>query len=586
MRISVSRTVILLGVVGSTVLLMAWAAAQTDAADTVVTGRVTRASGEPVAGAQVMIRALSDGGGANGSTTTDAQGNYEIEAQPGTHRVLVQAEGLAGMFRTHDVRGGVNRGWDFPLTPGATVRGRILDTNGRPQAGRDIELWPVRQAPPPAPGLEYWSAGIRRDGDSTTNDRGAFTLADAAPGYYRVIVYRPMRSADRNMQQVPLEGRFLEIRSGETIDDFIIRVHPPEAFAISGRVVDGAGNSIAGIGVDSFIPHGRHWWTTTGDDGAFRIDGLDGMGTSQFKVYFNDVPGADDFTLSLRDIAANAHDITMTVPDRGAIAVSVVDAATGASVEGFEIAVPVLRLPDSGAVWEKPQVQIAHELGGRCVVSDIPAGVATLEIRAGHLGAQRFEVSVRAHETASVECAMKGPAVVSGRTTLDGKPHKTTIVIGDEWLSSDDAGNYRFDAHPNGPLTMWFFMGDGWHRTATVDLASGSTVTQDMEMGGPGVIRGTMNYTDDGAFRTIRVAAIPAPDGWYEFGRPSPEEHVLHYAHIHQPGGEYRLDNIPAGRWHFMVGRYEPAMHRAVLVESRIVEITDDTPIAIDIIEN
>jgi len=563
---------------------VALAAAQTEAEDTLVTGRVTRADGEPVAGARVMLRAWSEegGGGANGNTTTDAQGKYEIKAQPGRHRVLVQADGYAGMFRTHDVLSGVNRGWDFPLRSSTTVRGKILDINDQPQARRVIELWPVRQEPPPAPGLEYWPES---GGNNTTDILGAFTLANAAPGYYRVIVYRPMRGADRSMQQVPLEGRFLEVKSGEAIDDFVIRVNPPEEFVISGRVVDAKGQPVERIGVDSFIPHGRHWWCQSAADGAFRIDGLDGIGMSRLRVYFNDIPGADSFKVYLSDVPVNTHDITFTIPGRGSIAGNAVNARTNVTVDTVEVSVPLVKLPDSGATWEAPQVNIEHNGDGKFLLTNVPAGIATVEVRAEGLGAQRFEVEVRADATAALYCALRGAAIVEGNVTLDGKPHKTGIVIGDDWMSTDDAGHFRYDQYPNGPLTIWFFKYDGWHRTATVNLLSGETVTQNMEMGGPGEIRGTLKYEDDEAFRTVRVAAIHAPDGWYEFGRPAPEEQVLHYAHIHKPGGEYRLDNIPAGRWHFMVGRHEPAMHRAVLVESRIVEITDDMPIVIDIVD-
>lgn len=586
MRFPTSRTVVQLCIFGSTAALVALAAAQTDTTSTVVTGRVTRESGKPVAGARVMLRAWSEGGGggANGNTTTDAKGNYEIKAQPGTHRVLVQADGYAGMFRTHDVRSGLNRGWDFPLTPSASVRGKILDTNGQSQAGRAIELWPVRQEPPPAPGLEYWPAS-GGSGNGTTDDHGAFTLANAAPGYYRVIVYRPMPSADRSMQQIPLEKRFLEIKSGETIDDFVIRVNPPEMFAISGRVVDANGKPIERIGVDSFIPHGRHWWYQTTADGAFRIDGLDGIGMSRLRVYFNDIPGAESFKVYLSDVPVNTRDITFTIPGKGTIAGKAVNTRTNATVNTVEVSVPLVKLPDSGASWETPQVNIEHSGDGKFLLANVPAGIATVEVRAEGLGAQRFEVEVHADATTALDCRLRGAAIVEGNVTLDGKPHKTGIVIGDDWMSTDDAGHFRYDKYPNGPLTIWFFENDGWHRTATVNLLSGETVTQNMEMGGPGKIRGTIQYVDDGAFRTVRVAAIPAPDGWYEFGRPSPEEQVLHYTHIHKPGSDYRLDNIPVGRWHFMVGRYEPAMHRAVIVESRIVEIEDETPIVIDIVE-
>ena len=93
------------------------------------------------------------------------------------------------------------------------------------------------------------------------------------------------------MQQIPVKGRILDIISGESLDAEI-RVNPPEAFVISGRVIDGSGKPMRDIGVDSFIPHGRHWWTQTGDNGEFYLDGLDGIGASLLTLYFNGVSGA------------------------------------------------------------------------------------------------------------------------------------------------------------------------------------------------------------------------------------------------------------------------------------------------------
>jgi hypothetical protein len=309
---------------------------------------------------------------------------------------------------------------------------------------------------------------------------------------------------------------------------------------------------------------------------------LDGIGQSSVRLNFNGVPGAESYKLALRDVPVNAAGLTLKVPSNGSVAGQVRDAKTGAGVTDFDVTVPFVTLLDSGAVWEDPSIRIERRADARFGLTNVPAGLATVEIRAGNLGAQRFTVEVEADATVSLDCEMRGPAVVAGTTALEGAPRKTTIVVNGEWLSSDDAGNYRFDSYPNGPLTLWFFMGDGWHRTAVIELVSGETVGLDMEMGGSAEIHGSIRFEDTGVFHTVRLAANPSPDGWLEVGRPTPEEHVLAYAHVHPPAGDYLLRSIPPGRWHLMVGRYEPAMHRSVLVDARIVDVGPNSTTVVD----
>jgi hypothetical protein len=551
-------------------------------AETVVTGRVTTEDGAPIAGARVTIRVWSEEDRRSAETTTGADGRYELVAYPVNSRVFVMADGYAAMYRTHEVGQGLNRGWDFPLPRSTRLSGRVVDTKGHAQSGRELELNVVRRTPPPAPGLEFWATG--GSGALQTADDGTFTIPNASPGKYSIVVYRPSQGGDRNMQQVPIEGRIVELEPGRAIDDFTIRVNPPEDFVISGQVVNAGGRPYPGISVDTYIPHGRHWWRTTASDGKFYLDGLDGIGISKFRVYFNGVPGAEDFALALHDVPLNTRGITLRVPASGNVHGRIVAPNDSERVDNCVVSVPRVVLPDSGAIWENPPADCKVEGGNLFRISGVPIGVATVEIRSGEFGVQRFEAPVLpgADSAEPSEFKLLGRAIIEGQTTLDGKPKKTTIVIGDDWLSSDDAGNYRFDSYPNGPLTLWFFGADGWHRTATVNLASGETVRQDMEMGGPAEIRGTIHLSEDASMYTIRLAALPAPDGWLEVGRPAPEEQVLAYAHIDGPGGEYSLGRIPMGKWHLMVGRYEPSMHRSVLVESRVIEITEAGPVTVD----
>jgi protocatechuate 3,4-dioxygenase beta subunit len=552
-----------------------------DLGQTVVTGRVTDAEGKPVAGARVTIRGWENGPELRAETQSDAEGRFTVDAKPGNCRLFAYAKGYASMYRTHDVSEGVNPGWDFPLPKSAHVSGRVVDTKGKPAPGRILELWTVDAGPPPGPGLSFHASGGQ--GEDRTDANGVFDMPSVAPGRHSIMVYSPSPlGGDRNMQQVPVKGSVLEVRSGDRVENFEIVVNPPEDFALSGHVRHADGTPMPGIGVDTFIPHGRHWWTKTDAQGAFRLEGLDGIGQSTFKVNFNDVSGAESFKLAILNVPLNATNVDLVVPGNGNIEGTVRNAKTGEAVTAYKVSVPVLRLPDSGAVWEEPRVEIRQNSGGTFTISNVPAGEVTVEVEAAGLGAQRFTVPVEAGKSVPLACDLLGPAVFEGKTTMNGQPKRVGIIINGDWLNSDDGGNFRFDQYPNGDYVIWFFENDGWHRSADVHLKAGETTRLDMEMGGSCEVRGTVVFPKEEAFCTVRLSPKPAPDGWYEFGRPSPEEYVLAYSYARKPGEQYHLRGIPPGRWYLMAGKYRPSMHRSLLAESREIELKDGESLTID----
>lgn len=97
-----------------------------------IQGRVTDLRGNPVAGAKVS------GGDSWSSepkpTTTDARGAFALEnCPPGASLVTVQADGYAPDLR--EVHPEDRPTLEFRLAPGQTLRGRVLDRQGKPVAG-------------------------------------------------------------------------------------------------------------------------------------------------------------------------------------------------------------------------------------------------------------------------------------------------------------------------------------------------------------------------------------------------------------------------------------------------------------------
>lgn len=461
--------------------------------------------------------------------------------------------------------------------PNGRVSGRVLDTNGDPAAGRTLELGRIRGDEPPLPGEEYlrsWPPS------PDTDENGAFEIPSIVPGTYSVVVYRPSPiGGDRNMEQVPIEGGRFEVAPGESVENLDMRVHAPGDFTVSGRVRDARGNPVCGLVVGIGIPHGRSWWTRTDDQGAYRLDGLDGIGLSSFTVNFgNGQP-------SLRNVPLNAEDADLVMPGTGEIRGTVIDAGTMDPVAAYEVEVAEVRLPECDAVWEKPYVPIEQDDNGGFLASDVPEGEATLVIRADGLGAQRFVTPVEAGKINPVECSMLGPAVLEGRTTLDGKPKSTTIIVNGEWLGSDDDGRFRFDQFPDGNHTIHFrdLRDSQTFRSAEVRLVSGEATRLDMELGGSCEVNGSLRFPGNEGPCVVRLAGRIAHDGWRSYGDPEPEDQVVALDFVRQSGDSYRLRFVPPGRWHLMVGTPRPSMHRDVLLTSRVIELSEGQTLTLDL---
>jgi hypothetical protein len=103
-------------------------------------------------------------------------GAFEVEVEPGEGELHYFPRGFAPLTLHYRVGGGETADLgDIVLDEGAVLRGRILDTNGRPVAGAVCILDLL------------WSQGDPR---ATTGEDGAFSIPHAARGENRVVVRR------------------------------------------------------------------------------------------------------------------------------------------------------------------------------------------------------------------------------------------------------------------------------------------------------------------------------------------------------------------------------------------------------------
>ena len=553
------------------------------ASPVILLGRVVDERGQPIPGAELIARTVHSGdegprtywkGERDVVVRSDADGRYAVPAAVGDQRLSVFADGFAPMHRTHRAYLGENPGWDFTLVQSARVSCLILDTTGRPQHPRFLHVLPAERynRPPPAPGLDfYWHA---MSFEETSAPDGSFELRHLSPGRYEVLVTSPWSRAEKEgggFAQIPVSGGRFEVAAGETITNLEIRVRPPEDYVVAGRVRRPDGTPMTNVSVNTGSFGGGT--ARTDPNGAFRIEGLDGLGADRFPLQF-------DYKLTLPDVALNATNLDVVWPGAGTIEGRVFDAATGSNLSAFAAAVPKVQRNDSPGFFENLRLQTERLPDGRFRIPGVPEGAASLVVSNAVLGVRQFSVAVQAGQTAEVECPMVGPAALEGQITFNGKNHHCSVVIDGQWIYSGNDGFYRFNTAADGRRVVWFFNHEYSHRFAEVDLVAGQAVRLDMELGGPCAVEGALRLPAGAEHCEMRLTEIP-PAGAWSGGRPWPPERVLAIAHVRADESKFVLKDLPAGRFHLTVG--VPAGFQYHPTWTREIELKADEPLSFDI---
>lgn len=277
---------------------------------TYVTGQVTDAAGDPFPGARLVLEDTDSETEPfyRSEALSDAGGLFRLRAASGNGCLTVSATGCATMYRSGPVHKGHNRSWDFTLVKSVTVAGRVLDTKGRPLPDRTLALHPERGRAS-APGAPQFT-NYNEYSEHATDGEGRFRLDGVPPCRLKIVVCH----REGRMLQSPVNGSMLNAADVEGRQAAEIVVHPPEDYAISGRVWDGSGRPISRVWAFVQIPHGNAWSDWTDENGAYCIEGLDGTGLSVFTVGFRSAPGADGRDLFLADVPLHATNADLRLP--------------------------------------------------------------------------------------------------------------------------------------------------------------------------------------------------------------------------------------------------------------------------------
>jgi protocatechuate 3,4-dioxygenase beta subunit len=337
---------------GATVLTVGSGSKLTVGTTTLVTsasisGRVVDSAGNPIEGASVTARGSGQSfihaasTAEDGSYTIDglAAGSYTLEFSKSGSSFLTQYLGGTSSSQGATVLtvalGDSLTHKDMTLPSAASISGRVVDAAGNPIDGVSVN----------ASSTSSGSGNTRTSADGTYTISGlvagSYTLQFSKPGTYPTQYFGGTSSSQGATVLTVAPGDALRLT-----DMTLLTVA-----LISGRVVDGAGNPIAGVSVSASSTSGGYGSAQTAADGTYKVDGLAaGSYTLQFSKWrssyvsrylggTSSAQGATVLTVAAGDALANKD---MTLPTGASISGTVRDSSgkplAGATIQAESLA--------------------------------------------------------------------------------------------------------------------------------------------------------------------------------------------------------------------------------------------------------
>lgn len=449
---------------------------------------------------------------------------------------------------------------DPALGTNAYVAGRVIDTTGRVHSGLALDF--VSTNPPRDADGSPQHSGIY---NVPVDAQGRFWIPQAAPGRYWVKVHRLPGSAGPTCAQIAQRER-LVLTPGERIENLDVRILPPDACAISGTVLDDRGRPRAGVRVESYIPHDRHWMTQTDPQGRFRLESLNGIGRDPIQLAID--------AYQLRDVPIGTN-LTFIIPEPGAISGTLVDMHGHPFEQPFEIEVNrVTRLDCPAVAWETNAKLTRRNAVGSFDLANVPPGRVVLEIKVGNRR-QWSEITVQPGQAANLTLTLEPPCVFQGTArftppvgSLQAIHLEAVHSESGQWMGyikTDTSGAFRTDTWPAGEYIVRATsdtrsVGEGlgiahnadkFYQTKTVRLEHGRTVREDFTVAGSATIRGVIRSAEEDYLYVLiqlrEVEASAPPDYWTR--SPAVSERVVRQTLLRRSGDEYVLHAVPPGQW-------------------------------------
>ena len=232
-----------------------------------ITGTVLGDRGQPLVGANIVVRRMNVIGGGIRQLTTNIDGNFEAKnLEPGLYSVFVTAPVYVLPPRDRDTPAPVYRPGDsvrFELIRGGVITGTVTNALNEPVISIRVRALMVRDANGIA------SKGLLQAlGNATTDDRGVYRMYGLVPGTYIVEVGGPGLGGIGNTMPYDLDGPTyapsstrddameITVASGQesTID---VRYRAEPGHVVSGSVKN-VGNTPSTV---SLVPANGGWMT-------------------------------------------------------------------------------------------------------------------------------------------------------------------------------------------------------------------------------------------------------------------------------------------------------------------------------------
>ncbi len=577
-----------------------------------IAGRAyVKETGEPLPGLRVTIPNLRTSDVFR-KVETDADGRYRMSNLPaGKYAVQCSPaenvirnfhyadQGPAGPYQQLELAAGEQRtDLDFVFEAGATVSGRVTDTEGNPVARARVS-----------------AKNNRRGGDGhgpdslplitsvvSTDAEGRYVLRGFSPSdsyTYRMIVSARGHGL--------LTSEPFKVTGDMTGKNFTLEAAAP----VTGIVTNMAGTPLPLVSVglepaDRSNPKPRPQGALSGVDGRFSFAEGAFPGTYHIGVngWFNqdlDVPwnGHAMVRPLVVEDAAPVTGLRVVVPSRaecGVLSGRVYEHNTSHAIEGARVAVS--RLEANGETYGLYGGDFqAGAMPGAFTLGYVYPGTATLTAWAE--GYPRQEVMTLpvtpGMKRDNLSLFLKGEramrAVIEGVVTVDGEVDPPTQRI--LWLRSpdvqvrnsqfgvDEQGAYRIENLEPGRYFLTVLSREWtpdevlrWNRQGAVDIAAeaGMIYTCDFELGGTGTLTGTVSVPEGASDVRIYLRAAgtpgPFPDRSAEY-----EEYcrqVVAYATHVSPEGVYLIRRVPPGAYEAL---FTCIMHLDTGDEERLVAV-------------
>jgi protocatechuate 3,4-dioxygenase beta subunit len=362
-----------------------------------ISGRVLGPDGRPVADAPVMwfaaqspTQALADATSGKkaapaGQTRTDADGRFQVAADPSSPPVSIRIEPaglpwveLDGPYDPAETL----RLPDLDLPAPQTVAGTVVASDGKPASGARVAV--------------HQSARFERDetaifAEATTGLDGAFRIANAPPA--------PERLSVRAAGWTPAE-QFLRADSGS------LRIALERGASVSGTVLDASGRPAAGALVRSGSVA-----ATSDAQGRYRLDGVP---SGLQRVEASAPGGMVARKGGVRLAAAAPASADLQLQAGVTITGTVVDALTRRPIAGARIA--VAESHGSGAGSADPSAFARSDAKGRFSAAGLlPGDHEVRAVKSGYLSATLPRVAASAKAAASAALALVPAASIAGK---------------------------------------------------------------------------------------------------------------------------------------------------------------------------